>query len=51
VHWAVLPGKAVSRLLRICNPDNALPVAESVPDILDENEKPRQLFQLVPQPR
>ena len=51
VHWAVLPGKAVSRLLRICDPDNALPVAESVPDILDENEKPRQLFQLVPQPR
>jgi hypothetical protein len=26
-------------------------VAESVPDILDENENPRQLFQLVPQPR
>ena len=51
VHWAVLPGKAVSRLLRICGPDDALPVAESVPDILDENEKPRQLFQLVPQPR
>ena len=51
VHWAVLPGKAVSRLLRICDPDNALPVAESVPDILDENENPRQLFQLVPQPR
>ena len=51
VHWAVLPGKAVSRLLRICDPDSALPMAESVPDILDENEKPRQLFQLVPQPR
>ena len=51
VHWAVLPGKAVSRLLRICDPDDALPVADSVPDILDENENPRQLFQLVPQPR
>jgi anti-anti-sigma factor len=51
VHWAVVPGKAVSRLLRICDPDSALPVAESVPDILDENEKPRRLFQLVPQPR
>ncbi len=51
VHWAVLPGKAVSRLLRICDPDDALPMAESVPDILDENEKPRQLFQLIPQPR
>ena len=51
VHWAVVPGKAVSRLLRICDPDNALPVAESVPDIPDENEQPRRLFQLVPQPR
>jgi anti-anti-sigma factor len=51
VHWAVVPGKAVSRLLRICDPDSALPMAESVPDILDENEKPRRLFQLVPQPR
>jgi len=51
VRWAVVPGKAVSRLLRICDPDSALPVAESVPDILDENEKPRRLLQLVPQPR
>ena len=51
VRWAVVPSKAVSRLLRICDPDNALPLAESVPDILDGNEKPRRLFQLVPQPR
>jgi anti-anti-sigma factor len=51
VRWAVVPGKAVSRLLRICDPDNALPPAESVQDILDANEKPRRLFQLVPQPR
>jgi anti-anti-sigma factor len=51
VRWAVVPGKAVSRLLRICDPDNALPLADSVPDILDDNEKPRRLFQLVPQPR
>jgi anti-anti-sigma factor len=51
VRWAVVPSKAVSRLLRICDPDNALPLAESVPDILDGDEKPRRLFQLVPQPR
>jgi anti-anti-sigma factor len=51
VRWAVVPGKAVSRLLRICDPDSALPLAESVPDIADENERPRRLFQLVPQPR
>jgi anti-anti-sigma factor len=51
VRWAVVPSQAVSRLLRICDPDNALPLAESVPDILDGDEKPRRLFQLVPQPR
>jgi anti-anti-sigma factor len=51
VRWAVVPGKAVSRLLRICDPDNALPLADSVPNVLDENEEPRRLFQLVPQPR
>lgn len=51
VRWAVVPSKAVSRLLRICDPDNALPLAESVPDILDGDEQPRRLFQLVPQPR
>jgi anti-anti-sigma factor len=51
VRWAVVPSQAVSRLLRICDPDNALPLAGSVPDILDEDEEPRRLFQLVPQPR
>ncbi|MFZ0903135.1 MAG: STAS domain-containing protein [Mycobacterium sp.] len=51
VRWAVVPSKAVSRLLRICDPDNLLPLAETVPDGLDENEQPRRLFQLVPQPR
>jgi anti-anti-sigma factor len=51
VRWAVVPSQAVSRLLRICDPDHALPLAESVPNILDEGEEPRWLFQLVPQPR
>ena len=51
VRWAVVPSKAVSRLLRICDPDNALPVAESVPDNSDEGEQPRRLLQLIPQPR
>lgn len=50
VHWAVVPSKAVSRLLRICDPDHALPLAESAPDALDD-EEPHRLFQLVPQPR
>jgi anti-anti-sigma factor len=51
VRWAVVPSKAVSRLLRICDPDTALPLVESMADSLDENEQPRRLFQLVPQPR
>jgi anti-anti-sigma factor len=51
VRWAVVPSRAVSRLLRICDPDNALPLVESMSDSLDENEQPRRLFQLVPQPR
>src|SRR6201996_5474012 len=51
VRWAVVPSNAVSRLLRICDPDSALPVTKSVPAILEEDEQPRRLFQLVPQPR
>jgi anti-anti-sigma factor len=51
VRWAVVPSKAVSRLLQICDPDSALPVTRSVPAILEEDEEPSRLFQLVPQPR
>src|SRR6201996_4764918 len=51
VRWTVVPSRAVSRLLRICDPDSALPVTKSVPAILEEDEQPRRLFQLVPQPR
>ena len=51
VRWAVVPSKAVSRLLSICDPDNALPLAESVHDSLDEVDETRRLFQLIPQPR
>jgi anti-anti-sigma factor len=51
VRWAAVPSKEVSRLLSICDPDNALPLVESVPDGLDEVGEPRRLFQLIPQPR
>jgi anti-anti-sigma factor len=51
VRWAVVPSKEVSRLLSICDPGNALPLAESVPDSRDDNDAPRRLFQLIPQPR
>jgi hypothetical protein len=52
--WAVVPNRAVYRLLRICDPDNTLPLAASihdVPDADDEDQDPNRLFQLVPQPR
>ena len=54
LRWAVVPGKAVSRLLRICDPDNTLPLAKSVRavrDADDEDPGSDRLFQLVPQPR
>lgn len=51
VRWTVVPGTAVSRLLRICDPDGTLPLAESVPAGVDGNEEPRRLFQLVPELR
>jgi anti-anti-sigma factor len=51
VRWTVVPSKAVSRLLGICDPDNTLPLADSVPEAANENDQPPRLFQLVPQPR
>jgi anti-anti-sigma factor len=49
VRWAVVPSRAVSRLLRICDPDKALPIAESA--AVDEDDRPRALLELVSQPR
>lgn len=51
VPWALVPSRAVTRLLRICDPDHALPLADSAPDLLDDDEQPFRLLQLVPQPR
>jgi anti-anti-sigma factor len=50
VDWAVVPSQAVFRLLRICDPHNALPIAESA--ATDAGEKDDTLlFQLISQPR
>lgn len=48
LRWAVVPSSAVSRLLRICDPDRALPLLDSVHAMLDEDPGQRRLFQLVP---
>ncbi|ORV14603.1 sulfate transporter [Mycobacterium celatum] len=51
VRWAVVPSHAVSRLLRICDPDKTLPIAESVAEGLADAEEPRRLRQLIAQSR
>jgi anti-anti-sigma factor len=55
VHWAMVPSPAVSRLLRICDPDGKLPVTTPRAEPLLKATRPRgqrrPLLQLVPQPR
>jgi anti-anti-sigma factor len=52
VQWAVVPSSAVTRLLRICDPDSALPVCASVDFALSAVQRERRkLLQLVPKPR
>jgi anti-anti-sigma factor len=56
VSWAMAPSPAVSRLLRVCDPDGTLPVTDALAEPLlqavdwaDRYERP--LLQLVPQAR
>jgi len=48
LRWAVVPSKAVARLLRICDPDHALPLIASVDEMPDTDGPGDRLFQLVP---
>ena len=52
ITWALVPSPAVTRLLRICDPDSTLPLYDRVDTALSavHGEAPR-LLQLVPQPR
>ena len=52
ITWASVPSPAVTRLLRICDPDSLLPFFGGVDTALSavQGEPPR-LLQLVPQPR
>jgi anti-anti-sigma factor len=55
-YWAMAPSQAVSRLLRICDPDGTLPVTTPMAEPLlerrrGESEEPPSLLQLVTQPR
>jgi anti-anti-sigma factor len=51
VHWAMVPSRAVSRLLRLCDPDGTLPVTTPRAMSLSnrtEGEDSGPLLQLVP---
>jgi anti-anti-sigma factor len=52
IEWALVPSSAVTRLLRICDQDSALPVCSSVKTALSAVEgEPRRLLQLVAKSR
>jgi anti-anti-sigma factor len=56
VNWAMAPSPAVSRLLRVCDPDGTLPITEPTAEPLlaagtVAGHQERPLLQLVPQAR
>jgi len=52
IEWALAPSSAVTRLLRICDPDSALPICDTVDAALSAVQgEPRRLLQLVSKPR
>jgi anti-anti-sigma factor len=52
IEWASVPSAAVTRLLRVCDPDSTLPFYDGVEDALAAVQgEPRRLLQLVPKSR
>ena len=52
IRWTLVPSPAVDRILRICDPDSALPIAADVDTALTAvHEDPPRLLQLVPESR
>jgi anti-anti-sigma factor len=52
IEWALAPSPAVTRLLRICDPDSALPICTDVDTALSAVQgEPRRLLKLVSKPR
>ncbi|OBG86676.1 hypothetical protein A5699_21000 [Mycobacterium sp. E802] len=44
IDWVLIPGSAVSRVLRICDPEGTLPVSTGLPAALTKlRSQPRQL--------
>ena len=51
VEWVLVPSRAVTRLLRICDPDSALPMESKLPAALSHlRAEQRRLLQLVSEP-
>ncbi|WP_123025531.1 STAS domain-containing protein [Mycolicibacterium stellerae] len=51
VEWVLVPSNAVSRLMRICDPDSTLPIAATMPAGLARLcAEQRRLLQLVSEP-
>ena len=51
VEWVLVPSSAVRRLMRICGPDSALPIAATMPKALSLLQaEQRRLLQLVTEP-
>ncbi|MCV7283117.1 STAS domain-containing protein [Mycolicibacterium flavescens] len=49
IYWAMTPSASVKRLLRICDPDGALPVFDSVEQAVQAvRARPAPLLKLVP---
>lgn len=52
IEWASVPSSAVTRLLRVCDPDSTLPFYDGVDGALAAVQgEPRRLLQLIPKPR
>ena len=50
IRWTVVSSPAVDRVLRICDPDTALPIyADAVDALKSVHADPRRLLQLVPE--
>ena len=47
VEWAVVPGRPVSRLLRICDQDGRLPAVASVDEALERFSSPSRTVRLL----
>jgi anti-anti-sigma factor len=52
IQWTLAPSTAVTRLLRICDPDSTLPIYDSIDTALSAVQgEPRRLLQLVSKSR